>query len=239
VDNDPSVFDFSIISGNKSRVHKNGIIILVENVSNIVQFEIGRFNIPYVSSVNDIFNKVRLRLNNFSSDIIESYDFPHHWEFDTVYNVENGITKNIGLTPCNKIYKFKRPISELNKFSFTFGDPFLPIDFYKDRTIVTNIDYTKEVFQIEFNGDYNLLSGDFVTITNFNTLNPAKDYELIKSINRVEGHRITRVNNMIINIDQIQINQITSPDPNMAFNVFFNNRRITFNVKITYMYSES
>jgi len=233
---DRTRFDFNVSNNMKKKYPRSGNITALGNITNIVKFEICGFSIPYKPIVNNKFKEITLRLNDFTSDCIEHYEFVHHWKFKIKYIEEDN---RILLEPCEKIYEFRKPITEIDNFSISFGNPFVPIKFDKDRMMTTNIDYTNNPAIFTFDEDHNLSTGDFIIINGFTSLNPAEDYIILEEINNLEGHQITTVSCNQICVDGIDLTRILNPNPDLIVEIYFNSKRIYFNIKVTYIINDS
>jgi hypothetical protein len=229
-------FDFNITNNMKKKYPRSGNITALGNITNIVKFEICGFTIPYKPIIDNKFKQVTLRLNDFTSDCIEHYEFVHHWKFTMKYIEEDN---RISLEPCEKVYEFRKPITEINNFSLTFGNPFVPIKFDKDRMLTTNIDYTTNPAIFTFGEDHNLSTGDNIIISDFTSLNPAEDFTILEEINSLEGHSITQVSCNQICVNGIDLTRILNPDSNLVVEIYFNSKRIYCNIKVTYIINDS
>lgn len=230
---DSSLINFNISNNTKNKQVRSGSVTAVGNITNIVQFEIVSFSIPFKSSADNIQNKITLCLREFTSDCIEAYEnSPFHFIFSSE------VKKNsIILSPNNKVYKFRKPITHLNEITLRFGSPLTPIVFDPDRMTSLPIDYSKDPGILTFAQDHNLQTGDMITITNFTSNDPAADMFILDEINNPVGHPITRVDCTSISIN-IGFKQIRSPIPGQTANVYFESKRVMIPLKITYIIND-
>jgi hypothetical protein len=231
---DLALINFNISNNTKNKQLRSGSVTAVGNITNIVQFEIVSFSIPYKSIADNIQNKVTLCLREFTSDCIEAYeDSPFHFIFSTQ------VKKNsIILEPDNKIYKFRKPITQLNELTLRFGSPLTPIVFDKDRMTSLPVDYTKDPGILTFSQDHNLQTGDMITITNFTSNDPAADMFILNDINDPNGHPITKIDCKSISIN-IGFKQIRDPIPGQTVDVYFESKRIMIPLRIKYIINDS
>jgi hypothetical protein len=232
---DLTKFVFNVNNNMKIKTQGMGAINVVANITNIIQFEIEAFSIPYIPIANNQFKLITLRLNSFRADCIEHYEFDHHFIFSSYYN-EN--TNRIELTPTNKIYKFRKPITELNDFSLTFGIPYIPLLFHPDRMMTTIIDYIANPGLLVFDNPHNLTANDNIIISDFTTLNPGEDQTIINQINNPNGFNITTPDPYIICVP-VNLTLVKYPDPDLQIMVYFNSKRIICQIKVKYIYNDS
>jgi len=233
---DRTKFLFNVSNNMKKKYIRSGNITAVGNITNIVQFEISSLSIPYIPVANNKHGIIRLRLNDFTSDCCEDYEFVYHWVFNIKYIEE---TNRIELTPVDKIYKFRKPITELDGLSMTFGSPCVPIKFDADRLFTSNIDYTTNPGIFTFPENHNLATGDCIIITGFTSLTPGEDQTVLEQINNPHGHPVTVVSCTQICADGIELDKIKNPDPDFNVEIFFDSKRIICNIKVKYIINDT
>lgn len=231
---DLSQFNFNISNNTKTKQVRSGSITAVGNITNIVQFEIVPFSIPFVSTADNIQNKITLSLREFTADCIEAYE---NASFHFIFSTE--VKKNsIILNPDNKIYKFRKPITRLDELTLQFGSPLTPIIFPKDRLQTLPINYLTNPGVLEFSESHNLQTGDMILIENFTSSDPAADMFILDEINSKSGHPI-----VVINCKQISINigfkELKAPIIGQTIEVYFLSKRIMFPLKIKYIINDS
>ncbi len=230
---DRSKFVFSILNDTKNKTEGSGIITSTSTISDIVEIEIFPFSIPYLSDADNYYNKITLTIMELRSSCIDAYENSQfHFLFTCVKN------KNLlDLTPVNNIFKFAVPIKSINDLTIRFGAPLSTVTFDKDRLSTLSIDYNSNPAHIEFSDEHNLLSGDIIYFTDFTTLSPADDLDIINSINSTRGHICSRISNKIISIN-IDMNLVKYPDTNLSCNIYFGSKRILLPLKIKYLSSK-
>lgn len=230
---DLTKFNFVVTNNTKVRQRGSGNITAVGNITNIVKFIIHPFSIPYIESANNIFNQIRMRINDFHPDRIEDYDFWSHWTFDSKINEKNN---RIDLIPINNTYEFRKPITEMNKLSISFGNPTKLIKFNKDQLLSLPINYTNN--EIQFEENHNLKSGDQISIDNFETNNLANDYNIIENIKN-NFHKVDVTDCKTICVPTLQLPNIKNPKLNYRIFVYFESKRIMFNLTCIYQINDN
>lgn len=229
---DTALFNFNISNNTKNKQVRSGSITAVGNITNIVQFEIVPFSIPFVSTADNIHGKITLSLREFTSDCIEAYE---NAAFHFIFSAE--VKKNsIMLTPDNSIYKFRKPITELNELTLRFGSPLTPIIFPKDRLRTRPIDYSNSPGILEFNENHNLQTGDIISIDEFISDDMAADMDILAEING--EHPIVVIDCKRISIN-IGFRKLQTPTVGQTIEVYFLSKRIMFPLKVKYIINDS
>lgn len=229
---DKTQMQFTIMNNSKLKVPGSGIITSLAPMRDILEIEIFPFSIPYSANADNYYHKITLSILELASISIDSYeDCQFHFMFTATNN------KNlIDLVPVNSIFKFYKPITNLNNLTLRFGTPLTPISFDSDRLFSTYIDYTTNPCMITFGQSHNLISGDLIYINDFTTLNPADDLNIINTFNDNNGHLCTRLSDTKISIN-VDATQVLFPDLNLSINIYFGSKRILLPLKIRYLYN--
>jgi hypothetical protein len=243
---DRSKMVFTLVGNTKTKVPGTGVITTIGGMRDIVEIEIFPFSIPYLSAADNYYNKITLSILELSSISIEAYENSQYHFMFTAKQSGNLLE----LTPINKVFRFFKPITRLNEFSIRFGSPLNPIVFDKDRLYTASIDYTANPGTITFSEPHNLITGDLIYITDFETKNNAEDLNIITEINNPQGHICTRLSNttISINVDFSQIivnnrplainNYPNSSNPqDLSVIVYFGSKRILMPLRIRYLLS--
>jgi hypothetical protein len=199
VNTDTSKLEFSLITNTKTKSDHGGIIV-GNPLQDIVELEIYPFTIPYKPVYATFYNKITLTINEWTANSFEAYEGgQYHFSFD-IDKIDNNL---IYLRPINNVYTFSKPVNQIDTFSLSFGAVYPKISFDPDRMIPSSISYTDELGLITFGQPHNLVSGDLIYITGFNTPFEALDVDTITEVNRPEGHVIVKKDNysFIINVD--------------------------------------
>ncbi len=241
VNTDPTKMVFSLIANSKTKSDHGGII-LGGTIKDIIEIEVYPFTIPYKPVYVSYYNKITLAVNEWLASSYEAYEGGQfHFCFD-IEKVDNNL---IYLKPVNSSYRFARPVNHIDDFTLTFGAVYPKISFDPDRMIPSSIDYTNEYGLFTFSQPHNLVTGDLVYITGFDTPEPARDVDTITQINRAEGHIIVKKNNysIIINVDISKVRHEDPPDsqryPIESFTqsvlVYFASKRVQIQMKLKYL----
>lgn len=98
----------------------------------------------------------------------------------------------------DSIYSFSTPMNYIDSFTLSFGAMLPKITFDADRMYISAIDYTSELGIITFATEHNLITGDLIYISGFDTPEPARDVVIIDEMNREGGHIIVKKDNFSI-----------------------------------------
>ncbi len=199
VNTDATRLEFALITSTKTKSDHGGIIV-GNRLQDIVEIEVYPFTIPYKPVYATFYNKMTLTINEWTANSFEAYEGgQYHFSFD-IDKIDNNL---IYLRPVNNIYSFSKPVNQIDTFSLSFGAVYPKIAFDADRMKPSVISYTDELGLITFAQPHNLVSGDLIYITGFNTPFEALDVETIAEVNRAEGHIIVKKDNysFIINVD--------------------------------------
>jgi hypothetical protein len=241
---DRSKLIFTLVGNTKTKVPGSGIITTIGSLRDIVEIEVFPFSIPYISTADNYYKKITLSILELASISVDAYeDSQFHFMF-TCEQQGNLLM----LTPINTVFRFYKPITRLNEFSIRFGAPLNPVIFDKDRLNTSNIDYTSNPGIITFSESHNLITGDLIYITNFETKDVAADLNIINEINNPNGHICTRLSNtsISINVDFTQIivanrplainNYPNSSNPqDLSLIIYFGSKRILMPLRIRYI----
>lgn len=243
VNTDPTKMVFALIANSKIKSDHGGII-LGSTIKDIIEIEIYPFTIPYKPVYATFYNKITLAINEWVASSFEAYEGGQfHFCFD-IDRIDNNL---MYLRPINSTYCFARPVNYIDDFTLSFGAVFPKISFDPDRMSPSSIDFTNEYGLISFPEPHNLVTGDLVYITGFNTPEPARDINVIEHVNRAEGHIIVKKNNhsLIINVDLTQARHENPPDSErypideytQSVLVYFASKRVQIQMRIRYLTS--
>ncbi len=243
VNTDSTKLDFALITNTKTRSAHGGVIV-GNTLQDIIEIEIFPFTIPYKPVYATFYNKITLGINEWSSNAFEAYEGGQfHFEFD-IERIDNNL---IYLKPINNKYTFSTPVNRIDSFSLSFGAVYPKIAFDKDRMVPSNISFTDTLGLITFSEQHNLVTGDLIYISGFNTPDPARDVDMIQIVNRNEGHIIVKKDNysFIINVDLSAVrhevpigSQIYPIDSfEQSISIFFASKRVQIQMRLGYLTS--
>lgn len=229
---DKTQIQFTIMNNSKLKVPGSGIITSLAPMRDILEIEIYPFSIPYSSNADNYYHKITLSILELASISIDSYE---NCQFHFMFTATNN--KNlIDLVPVNSIFRFYKPITNINNLTLRFGTPLFPISFDSDRLYTSFIDYSTNPCTITFAQSHNLISGDLVYIDDFTTLNTAIDLNIINTFNDSNGYLCTRLSDTTISIN-VDATQVKYPDPMLSINIYFGSKRILLPLKMRYLYN--
>jgi hypothetical protein len=228
ITNDNTSISFNLVN-KRSTNQLSGDLPLGINIKNIIGFKIPSFTIPMIDiSANS--GMVYLCINEIQTDGFTSFsDIVCHF----VFKYTEWSPNSYMLTPeFDGEIDFINPLN-INSLTFRFSDGFsyLPLPSESIRSV--SINYSDG--NIVFNEHHNLLSGDIVYITDFNTLNPTTDYVLINKINATSGVTVNRIDAFTIQLAGINLSDIRFPDSSVLPHFYCNNRIIQFPLVIKYI----
>jgi hypothetical protein len=203
----------------------------IHNISNI-QFD--RFSIPYISSADNVYKKISLYIEEFSSmSVLINPSRRYHMIFDS--DVQGN---RINLTPLindEGRFRFHTPINILDTITLKFQSPFSPVIFQKDRfgVIITSLNPTQSI--LTFTEEHKVSDGELVHLESFDTLDPKSTTSImqINTVNREEGHIVTFISNFVLRIDSSLLGII--PDPTNLASCFIASRRLIIPIRMEYM----
>ena len=244
---DPTTNDF--IREFRFNIHhdhtlKQGSINILGYVRDIVSMEIAPFQIPKVSNTaveNEIiqYNKVTLGFKEFDAQgVIAHEDRFFHFEF-VVKDEKDRFYDLVPLPNTAARFYFRKPITALSDITITFGTPFQPLLFDKDRIVFTITNPAAGILRFTTDGEnHNLQDGDLVYMEKFNTDDPITDITLIQSMNRSRGQKITNGFNTVFDIDLVALglsDPVGNIIPASGIELFLGSKRILFKVRFNYI----
>lgn len=244
---DPGIDNF--IKEFKFNIHHNdnmvqGSINILGYVRDIVTLEIAPFQIPKTSNTavrDEIiqYNRVTLRFHEFDAQGVIGHENRYfHFEF-VVRDERDRFYELIPLPNTNAKFYFRKPITILSNLTLSFGTPLQPLLFDKDRIVFTITNPAGILrFTTATGENHNLTTGDLIYAEKFNTDDPDTDVNLIQSINRDRGHKITNVFNTIFDIDLVALglsDAVGNIIPSTGIELFLGSKRIFFKIRLTYI----
>jgi hypothetical protein len=184
-----------------NEITQQGTTNSIGDVRDITRLRIYPVNIPYVQSAVTEYNRITIYIQEFAAQSFIAHENRRfHFMFNTtVYD------RRIELEPERNndgYFNFRTPLTRLDTLTFTFASPYEPVVFDQDRSVLSVVSYgTTTEFSVPSN--HNLETGDRVYITNFTTLNPNTDNNIVSQINRTSGHYIVAsgATGIIIDVD--------------------------------------
>jgi hypothetical protein len=227
---DKSVFKWTVLhSANTTQGTVNTLSDQIHNIAN-VQFD--RFSIPYVASADNVYKKITMFIEEFSSmSVLINSGRRYHMIFDSEIQ-----GNQIALTPLindEGRFRFHTPVNILDTITLKFQSPFSPVEFLKDRfdISVTSLNPTQSI--LTFTEPHQVADGELVHLEGFDTLNSAADFVSVNEINKEQGHIVTFINNLVLRID-VGLTTIT-PDATNIVDCFIAARRLIIPLRMEYL----
>lgn len=211
---------------------------IVGNIANVVSISVGRVRIPYKDIiVNNNYGRVSLLLNEFSNQAVIGHEGRrYHFLFESVASGNAIELYPIAFNDNDTAYHFTKPITQISTITTTWGNPMEQIIFDKDRLFMT-ITYTNPG-RFTSTEEHNLLTGDIVYFTDFNTDDPTTDEKIISQVNSVNGYNIVKVDDFSFDIDALDLTVVTAPTAGLNIIVYFGANRIIIPLTIKYTYTD-
>lgn len=234
-------FKFNI---SHDHVENQGIINVLGYVRDIVQMEITPFRIPKTDNeevTNEIiqYKRVTLRMHEFDAQAIIGHEQRYyHFEF-VVQDDGDRFYSLVPLPNTAATFRFRKPITSLASLSLSFGTPFQPLLFDRDRIVFTITNPAAGVLRFTTGGEnHNLQVGDLVYMEKFNTDDVDADIILIQSMNRSRGNKIFNVTPTTFDIDIAALglnDPVGNIIPANGIELFLGSKRIMLKIRLVYV----
>jgi hypothetical protein len=169
---DKSVFKWTVL--NSVNTTQGTVNTLSDRIHNVINMQFDRFNLPYVPSADNIYKKISLHVEEFSSmAVLINSGRRYHMMFDT--EKEANLFRLTPQINDEGRFRFHTPINVLDTITLKFQSPFTPVEFLQDRfnVVITPLNPTQSI--LTFSVPHQVVDGELVHIEDFNTLNPSID----------------------------------------------------------------
>lgn len=224
--------EFSWTFLNNSTAGGPGVVNSIGNVKNIVALRVDPIRIPY----NDLafisaYKRVSMFIREFSTQaVIGQEGRRYHFLFKT--EADGNQVDLIPVAGLDKgIFKFAKPITQLDKLTVSFSNPLEPLIFPKDRMNAT-VSYTNPA-RFVTTEDHNLETADQVYFSGFTTGDPVVDKDAIAAINSTYGLNIFVIDATTFDVE-VDLSAVT-PIVGQQVAVYFGSKRILISMEITYI----
>lgn len=197
-----------------------GTVNTVGHLRDIVAIKVFPVRIPYASGADNDLRRVTALFDEFSAQSFIGHENRRfHVAFES--KVDGGFIDLDAYRYNDGTFHFRKPVTQFNSFTLTFGSPLEEVVFDPDRMSSTLTDAAVTV--ITTSADHNLSSGNRVYIENYSTTNPGVDAFLMSQVNK--SHIITKLSNTTFSIpvDTSSVNValtgtvgVTVGDPNVT-----------------------
>lgn len=232
--NGQTTFSWNFLNNSTNVV---GGVNSIGGVKSVTAIQCPSIRIPYKESVFiSSYKRVTMLINELSG---QSYIGQEGARFHFMFKAE--IDGNmIELTPVPSynnegVFKFTKPITQLDTITISFGNPLQPIIFDAD-TLLMAVQYTNPVGFVA-TVPHTLQTGDQVYVTAFTTNDPTADSAAIATINRSAGYNIVVTDDYSFQIDGIDFSALTAPIIPYNINIYFGSKRIFVPLTLEYIYS--
>jgi hypothetical protein len=217
---------------NNSAINAQGAVNSIGVVQNLVAIKVNRIRIPYLDSADNTHKKITMLIEEFrAQSYIGQENRRYHFQFSPEIdgNQINLIPWPGGIETGK--FNFRTPITQLNTLTVSFGAPLTSILFEKDRLQAAVTHTANGLFTVT--EPHNLLTGDVVSFTDFTSLTPAVDEQVLNLVNAPEGNNVVVIDafNFEINVDLTAI--INPLAPQVVF-VYFESKRVIIDMELIY-----
>ena len=189
---------------------RDGSFSYIGHIKNIIEIKILPFRIPYPSdgSADNDFRQITMFFEEFSN---QSFIGRENSRFHIISRlIVSGNWIDINTNNSNEgVFKFEKPITNINHLTVSFKSPIHPINFDIDRLNCT-FSYANPTI-LTFTQNHNLVTGNTITFKDFNTADPSADSTIINSINNILGLIATYINPTQVSIPVDSSSIIVAP----------------------------
>lgn len=235
-------FRWTFLQG--SAVNAAGVVNSLGNVQNLVKMMCTNIRIP-LSQTNDIvftngYKRVSMIISELNSQSnIAQEGWRYHFMFAAT--LDGNFIDLHALPNEHSYFEFAKPITQLDTFTITFGNPFEPIQFDNDRMNM-QIGYVNPATLTGATA-HNLVTGDLVYISSFTTGNTNIDQSNIQLVNRTNGFNILVVDSFTVELyyegNPLDLTTLSSPIIPLSVPVYFGSKRTIIPIEFTYISNPS
>jgi hypothetical protein len=208
-----------------------GDIYVQDMPQNLIYMKITEMEVPYTENATNYYNTLRLLIKEFSAQSITVSQFlgptqtrnntsPYHFEFQV-----KSINRNRAIiVPVQPLYIFRRPITQMDRVTLLWYNPYEPIRFDTDQLdFVATYGGATTVFNSPT--PHNLTTGDLVYINNASTGSLSLD----NILNNTNGLPVTVLSTTSISVS---VNSATATVLSQnGVTIYFGSKRIFFNIE--------
>ena len=217
---------------NNSSINAQGAVNSIGQVQNLIGMKIHRFRIPYLDLADNSHKKVTLLIEEFrAQSYIAQEGRRFHFQFSP--EVDGNQINLIPWPPGIEqgVFNFRTPITQINTLTASFGAPLTQIIFDRDRLPAAVTHTANGLFTTA--DPHNLLTGDYVSFTDFTSGAAAVDEQIIDQVNNPNGNSVVVIDpfNFEINVD---LTAITVPTAPQVIAAYFESKRIIIDLELLY-----
>ena len=174
--------------------HINSIIVAqgtcnsVGNIRDIISVKLMPFRIPSVDSANTPYGRISVLVHELSSQSFIAHE-ERRYHFLGYIDRKNSLPRWLEIDPsnvCGGEYKFNKPITHLDGITLSLASPLEPVIFDHDRMDGIITSYANPTV-VEFQKDHKLDNVSTVYITQYKSVNPKSDANVLLDINNKTG----------------------------------------------------
>ena len=208
-----------------------GDIYVQDMPQNLIYMKITEMEVPYTENITNYYNTLRLLIREFSAQSITVSQFlgptqtqnntsPYHFEFQ-VKSVNRG---RAIIVPTQPLYIFRRPITQMDRITLLWYNPYEPVRFDTDQLDFTGV-YGGATAVFNSPTPHNLTTGDLVYINNAST----GVTQLNNLLNTNNGLPVT-----VLSTTSISVSIDTTAATTLLQNgvtIYFGSKRIFFSIE--------
>ncbi len=157
----------------------------IGNIRDIISIKLMPYTIPEILADKSPSLKISTLVHELCAQSYIAHDRRFHFMGDITRIFDNTTIKRVKHDDyANTEYKFNKPITHIDTITLSLGDPIEPLRTFEDRMagVITPGNPTTFTFSSEHN-----LIDSRVYLSDFATLSPTNDEEIIQSINIING----------------------------------------------------
>ena len=169
-------------------VRSQGTFNSVGNVRDIISIKLCQFRMPLVKSADTPYKRISILIHELCPQSFVAHE-ERRYHFLGNFDDHNPAPGWIEVDPgenCGGEFKFNKPVTHLDMITISLASPLEPVVFDPDRACGVITSYANPTV-IEFPSNHNLLNNDIVYISQYTSVNPSMDGNILRSINISKG----------------------------------------------------
>lgn len=169
-------------------VRSQGTFNSVGNVRDIISIKLCQFRMPRVESADTPYKRISILIHELSPQSFVAHE-ERRYHFLGIFDDHNPAPGWIEVDPgenCDGEFKFNKPVTHLDMITISLASPLEPVVFDPDRAYGVITSYANPTV-IEFPSNHNLLNNDIVYISQYISVNPSMDGNILRNINISKG----------------------------------------------------
>lgn len=221
--------DRYVFSFNNTYARRPGTINNIGNIRDIIEITCDQIILPFNNTTSNYYGQITMQISQFKNAYISAEGPEFHFIFNTTILPNN----TVRLTPVNNTCKLRDPMTVIETLTLIFKSPLTPVKFDSDRLNCSILYLNPATFTAT--SPHFLETGDIVYLSDFTTLDPIGDNNIIQQTNSVEGHIINKINSTQFSIPLLDFSVITAPNLTLTPLVYFGSKRGFIPLKFGYI----